>query len=191
MSRLIRRAVQPPTSNQAGKDIDSDDWCTPLQPTKEVLLVPSSRCEPQKPLSFTPEEETVMKNLKAHLIALHRDLAESDPEYVFWERKWIDDPSTARRYAMAVKWDEAHAKRRAADTLYWRREYKPDLIRPDEVKREGETGKHILSGFDNASRPILYLRPGRENTEPNPQQIRFLVFDLERAIGKSYISYFC
>ena len=78
------------------------------------------------------------------------------------------------------------AKRRAADTLYWRREFKPDLLVPEEVKREGETGKHIVSGFDNLSRPILYLRPGRENTEPNVQQVRYLVWSLERAIGEWY-----
>lgn len=72
------------------------------------------------------------------------------------------------------------------DTLRWRREYKPELIKPEEVAIEGETGKHVLSGFDNKGRPVLYLRPGRENTKPSPRQIRYLVWGLERALGESW-----
>jgi 4-nitrophenyl phosphatase len=88
------------------------------------------------------------------------------------------------------------------DTLAWRRSYRPELITPDEIAEEAKTGKQIISGFDQEGRPILYLRPGRcvdrgsrylvacaddvrgrENTQPSPQQVRFLVFALERALG--------
>lgn len=67
-------------------------------------------------------------------------------------------------------------------TLLWRRSFKPDIIVPSEVKIEGETGKHLLSGFDNDGRSILYLTPGRENTKPSDRQIKYLVWGLERAI---------
>jgi len=63
-----------------------------------------------------------------------------------------------------------------------RRDYKPDLIPPDEVQVEAETGKIVLSGFDLEGRPVLYFRPGRENTKESPRQIRHLVFHIERAI---------
>lgn len=59
-----------------------------------------------------------------------------------------------------------------------RRDYKPDLIPADEVKPEAETGKLLLNGFDNEGRPILYLRPGKENTKESPRQIRHLVFHM-------------
>ena len=36
----------------------------------------------------------------------------------------------------------------------------------------------ILNGFDNEGRPILYLRPGRENQKTSPRQIRHLIFHL-------------
>lgn len=68
------------------------------------------------------------------------------------------------------------------ETLQWRRDYRPDLIPPDEVAPEAETGKHVINGFDKESRPIIYLRPGRENTKASPRQIRYLVWTLERAI---------
>lgn len=40
----------------------------------------------------------------------------------------------------------------------------------------------ILTGFDVDARPILYMRPGRENTETSPRQIQHLIYHLERAI---------
>lgn len=199
MSRFLRRAMAPRQQQSQdadalapGKALDHDTGSASgsssrapsIAPTKDLLLYPSSACSVPADVALTAEQERIESSVKTHLLELHGHLAQSDASYVPWERRWIEDPSTARRYARAVKYDEASAKRRAAETLEWRREFKPDLIIPGEVRREGETGKHIVSGFDKAARPILYLRPGRENTEPNPQQIRFLVFDLERAIGE-------
>lgn len=34
----------------------------------------------------------------------------------------------------------------------------------------------ILNGFDVDGRPILYMRPGHENTERSPRQVRHLVW---------------
>lgn len=36
----------------------------------------------------------------------------------------------------------------------------------------------ILNGFDNEGRPIIYMRPGRENTQKSPRQIDHLIFHL-------------
>jgi hypothetical protein len=36
----------------------------------------------------------------------------------------------------------------------------------------------ILTGFDVDGRPIIYMRPGRENTETSPRQLRHLVYIL-------------
>jgi hypothetical protein len=72
------------------------------------------------------------------------------------------------------------------------------LIPPEEVKIEAATGKmwvlagvachcadfyavffgSILTGFDVDGRPIIYMRPGRENTETSPRQLRHLVYIL-------------
>jgi hypothetical protein len=40
----------------------------------------------------------------------------------------------------------------------------------------------MLFGFDNFSRPCLYLIPSRQNTDPSPRQIQQLVYSLERAV---------
>lgn len=39
-------------------------------------------------------------------------------------------------------------------------------------------GISILTGFDVDGRPIIYMRPGRENTETSPRQLRHLVYIL-------------
>ena len=39
-------------------------------------------------------------------------------------------------------------------------------------------GYSILTGFDVDGRPIIYMRPGRENTETSPRQLQHLVYIL-------------
>lgn len=58
-----------------------------------------------------------------------------------WEERWIHMPDTVPRYMRAAKWNLADGKKRIKGTIEWRREFKPDLITPDEVKIESETGK--------------------------------------------------
>jgi hypothetical protein len=53
----------------------------------------------------------------------------------------LDKPDTIPRYMRASKWNPADAQKRIKATLEWRRDFKPDLIPPDEVQIESETGK--------------------------------------------------
>lgn len=53
--------------------------------------------------------------------------------YHVWEKRWLEKPDTVPRYMRAAKWKLDDAKKRLKATLEWRREYKPDLIPPDEV----------------------------------------------------------
>jgi len=41
----------------------------------------------------------------------------------------------------AAKWKFEDAKKRIKGTIEWRREYKPELIRPGDIGVEAETGK--------------------------------------------------
>ncbi|CAE6334758.1 unnamed protein product [Rhizoctonia solani] len=133
-----------------------------------------------KPRTYTPEQQAMIDELREYAKSIM--LPESDPYYEH-ERHWLlDDPECCGRYMRAAKWKLEDGKKRLHATLTWRREYKPDLIPPEEVRIESESGKIILNGFDIDGRPILYMRPGRENTERSPRQIRHLIFCLERAI---------
>ncbi|XP_006453958.1 hypothetical protein AGABI2DRAFT_175691 [Agaricus bisporus var. bisporus H97] len=127
---------------------------------------------------YTTEQQAHIDTLREYAHGLL--LPASDP-YHPWELRWLQKPDTLPRYMRAAKWDYADAQKRIKGTLEWRREFKPDLIPPDEVKIESETGKIIITGFDRDGRPIIYMRPGRENTEAGPRQLRHLVWCLERA----------
>jgi hypothetical protein len=68
-------------------------------------------------------------------------LSESDPYYEN-ERHWLfDDTECCGRYMRAAKWKLEDGKKRIKGTLEWRREYKPDLIPPEDVRIESESGK--------------------------------------------------
>lgn len=41
----------------------------------------------------------------------------------------------------ATKWNYRDSEKRIKSTMEWRRIFKPDLIKPDDVKIESETGK--------------------------------------------------
>ncbi|WWC66048.1 uncharacterized protein I303_108670 [Kwoniella dejecticola CBS 10117] len=147
--------------------------------TSEIFTQPCSESSVKKKWDYDAAQLKQIEDLKAFTQTLV--LPASDP-YHPWELRFLNDPGTHPRYMRAAKWKFEDAKKRIQGTLEWRREYKPELIEPGDVGVEAETGKIILTGFDYDSRPILYMRPGRENTERSPRQIRHLIYHLERAI---------
>lgn len=128
--------------------------------------------------NYTTEQLAQIEALREYATTLQ--LPKDDPYYP-WELRFLDKPDTMPRYMRAAKWRFEDAKKRIEKTMEWRREFKPDLIPPEEVRIESETGKIILTGFDKDGRPTLYMRPGRENTQTSPRQLRHLVWWLERA----------
>ncbi|KAI0275354.1 CRAL-TRIO domain-containing protein [Gloeopeniophorella convolvens] len=146
--------------------------------TTDVLTTPAPGTVVKPVHEYDDEQRAKLQTLREYAYSLH--LPESD-SYAPWERRWLDKPDTLPRYLRAAKWKLDDARKRIKGTLEWRREFKPELIPPDEVKIEAATGKIILTGFDVDGRPIIYMRPGRENTETSPRQLRHLVYILERA----------
>ncbi len=174
MSRFLRRNKP---------DAAAAEEAASLPPaTSELILRPSSESKVPAPAQLSEEQQAKLKELEEWTRELHASTLDSEDSYWKWEERWLAEDGLYARYLRAAKWDMANAKKRIQGTLEWRRSFKPDLIVPDEVKVEGETGKHIISGFDREGRPLLYLRPGRENTKPSERQIRYLVWSMERAL---------
>jgi hypothetical protein len=67
-------------------------------------------------------------------------LPETD-DYYFWEQRFLADPGTHPRYMRAAKWKLEDGKKRIKHTMEWRREFKPELIEPEDVGVEAESGK--------------------------------------------------
>ncbi|TFY54908.1 hypothetical protein EVJ58_g8578 [Rhodofomes roseus] len=146
--------------------------------TTKIITAPAPETEIGPVRNYTEEQQAMIRALREYADTLL--LPESDP-YHEWELRWLNKWDTIPRYMRAAKWNFEDGKKRIKGTLEWRREFKPDLIPPDEVQIEAETGKITLNGFDNQGRPIIYMRPGLENTETSPRQLRHLVWWLERA----------
>lgn len=69
-----------------------------------------------------------------------------------------------------------------SETLNWRHTFAPSLITPAMVEPEAVSGKCYVNGFDRSGRPILYIRPAKENTTTYDRQVQYFVFTVERAL---------
>ncbi|CAG8455204.1 713_t:CDS:2 [Diversispora eburnea] len=97
------------------------------------------------------------------------------------EREWVSE-RCLKRYCRSANWNLVDAKNRIKNSLEWRRVYKPNDIDPKEIEPEAITGKIHINGFDKQGRPVIYLRPGLENTKAGPRQVKNVVFTFEAAI---------
>ncbi|KAH3901537.1 probable Phosphatidylinositol transfer protein PDR16 [Saccharomycodes ludwigii] len=105
------------------------------------------------------------------------------------EKAWLTRECILR-YLRATKWNVKECIERIILSLSWRREFgianvgeeNGDTLTSSIVSKEAETGKEVILGFENDARPILYLKPGRQNTKTSHTQVQFLVFMLERVI---------
>lgn len=97
------------------------------------------------------------------------------------EQMWLTRECLLR-YLRATKWNVTEAQTRLLSTLTWRREYGLEILTPEYISIENETGKQVILGYDIHARPCLYLLPSNQNTEKSDRQLQHLVFMLERAI---------
>lgn len=105
------------------------------------------------------------------------------------EKAWLTRECFLR-YLRATKWDYKEAIERIELTLAWRREFgiagfyeKDNKVNGELCSPENETGKEVILGYDNDSRPCLYLKPGRQNTKTSFRQVQHLVYMLETVIN--------
>jgi hypothetical protein len=54
------------------------------------------------------------------------------------------------------------------------------------IQKENDTGKMYVRGYDISGRAILYMRPVNENTNDEDNNMKHLVFQLEKAIACSF-----
>lgn len=88
-----------------------------------------------------------------------------------------------RRYLEIRNWNVEKAKKMLEGTLKWRSIYKPEEILWHEVAAGSETGLLSRANFnDRAGRPVLIMRPGRQNTTSPENSIRLLVYLVEKTI---------
>lgn len=121
------------------------------------------------------------------------------------ELKFLADDNMPLRHYRAEKGNLIEAIRKIKCTLRWREEFGVEDIKrcfdtkgnahlslekqeelrqlADTIAHENETGKIYCRGYDKQGRTILYLTPGRENSTNELNNMKHLVYHLERAIA--------
>jgi len=110
------------------------------------------------------------------------------------ERAHLSDAHMPLRYFRAEKGDIASATKKLKATIAWRRDFEVEKIRrcfEDDgdmhmrkiIAQENETGKIYTRGYDREGRAVLYLHPGLENSNDEINNMRHLVYNLERVIA--------
>lgn len=106
-----------------------------------------------------------------------------------FEKAWLTKECLLR-YCRATKWVFKDCIDRIVLSVAWRREFgisnfgeeNGDKLTAADVEKENESGKQVVLGYEKDGRPILYLKPGRQNTKTSHTQVQHLVFMLERVI---------
>jgi len=122
------------------------------------------------------EQVQALERLKEAVSALNVDNEEI--------REWITEP-TICRYLRARDWDHDKSFVMMSKSLEWRASYLPHKIKADDVMIElKNTGKMYRNGFDRWRRPVMYMKPGKDNTGPNEREVKvkYLVYLLEKCI---------
>lgn len=128
------------------------------------------------------------------------------------EQEGLADQFMTLRHLRAEKGNVQKAIAALQRTLKWRKEFRvEDLKRclqpvdqePKEdekkeeeskasreelasvVRKENETGKMYIRGYDKGGRAIMYMRPGKENTNNEEGNMRHLVYHMEKAVACS------
>lgn len=96
------------------------------------------------------------------------------------------DEACCMRFLRVRNMDKAMAKQMLHKTIAWRRVHVASLAVEhfETIKHEGATGKVFVSPFlDNDGRPILIMRPHLENTSDVDAHVKYLIYQLERAVA--------
>jgi len=99
------------------------------------------------------------------------------------EKKWCDDMCLCR-YLRARNWELPKSESMIRKTLIWRRKYQPHKITAKDVEIElNNPGKMYRNGFDKKGQPLIYMKPGKDNTGPEHRdvKIKYLVYVMEKA----------
>jgi hypothetical protein len=101
------------------------------------------------------------------------------------ERRKLSDPSMLARHLRAEKGHADRALQKCRGAVRWRSEFGVDAMHEwgEMLRVENATGKIYVRGYDAEGRAYLYMRPARQNTHNERDNMRHLVWNLEKAVA--------
>jgi CRAL/TRIO domain len=101
------------------------------------------------------------------------------------ERSRLSDPSMIVRHVRADKGNVEKALHKCQGAIRWRATFGVERMHEwlDILRRENGSGKIYVRGYDAQGRAYMYMRPARQNTCNEHEQMQHLVWNLEKAIA--------
>jgi len=136
-------------------------------------------------LQSTPAQPAIQK---ARKWVFHKEKEHAHPGSVVspldrllsrYER-WIYDDACLLRYLKARNFDMQKSFRLLMETIRWRRDYRPDEIKPGTLYHENLSGKMYRRGMDKMGRPVLYLKPHLDEPSDWHTKIENTVYMIEK-----------
>jgi hypothetical protein len=95
------------------------------------------------------------------------------------------DDACFLRYLRARVFKVKKAVKLLNESLVWRKEFGLADINEwkDIIKLENATGKSYIRGFDKEGHVLIYMVPAKENTHDHHNNMKHLVYTMERAIA--------
>ncbi|KAF8666261.1 hypothetical protein HU200_053683 [Digitaria exilis] len=129
-----------------------------------------SRSEPTMQKHVSLEEQQAKINEVRELLG---DLPTEMPGFL--------SDSTIRRFLHARNWSSVQATKTLKEAVKWRRQYKPENIRWEDIsEKENEVKRAYIPDYlDNNGRTVLIGRPSLKSVTSEKEQIKQLVYNLE------------
>lgn len=187
-----QQAQQPQQSQQdlgdSGANVPRLDFeQQPRQENESVLTSAEMNGEYFMPLSNFPDLDdaqraTLLALRERALEMLGEKLLQTENLAVRKDLSQFTNDQCLLRYLRANGFALEGASKMFSETLNWRQQFAPALITAPLVEPEAVTGKCYVNGFDRCGRPIVYIRPGRENTSSYDRQLQYFVFVMENSL---------
>eukprot|EP00741_Cyanophora_paradoxa_P016528 tig00020927_g15959.t1 len=124
---------------------------------------------------YSPEQIQILEQFRSRL-------GDLTPE----QKRFCDD-ACLFRYLRAREWKIPKSETLLRETLQWRAENRPELLRWQDVEEGARTGKLFRWGYDKEGHPIIVLRPRFENLKDSSREselkVKLLTYTVERAIA--------
>lgn len=179
----------------------NDVYASPSTTTKTMtrrrtVSSTSSTVTSTRTLSLQQQQQQLLLGSEANLLTPQHELQGvlemTQHHLTDAEMEQLSDPQMPVRFYRAAKGHVETAVQQLRHALQWRHAFGVHALcqamqqhaeLAQTLRHENATGKIYVRGYDAQGRALVYMRPARENTHHEPDQMRHLVWNLEKAIA--------
>jgi hypothetical protein len=138
---------------------------------------------------------TVPTGVVSPLATLNQEQKEKMEKLRSIVNEWgsVEDPSQVNdlalyRYLKGLGWDIDIAAKHLKETLEWRSTFRPQDLELRDFERVAKSGWCYHYGFDRESRPVIYMKLGRDSAPDSEEnrmlKYKFLAYVQEKCVSR-------